>query len=235
MTSFIEVVAPDNTAHNSSSGIVFHHRGTSTSALYYKNDDLHTGYFNFKSDDTSYNVRVNGSAIYHRGDKPTAADVGLGNVGNYSAVNKGGDRMTGALTIDSHDVNMIIPETTGGHARGTVIKNRSNVVIGGYGWLGGGTGISWLGGGFGTNFYGDTTGLKWSTNQVKFNNNAIYHRGDKPTAAEIGAMVDGGSYGTIYLNNWIRTSGSTGWYSQTYGGGWYMVDTTWIRTYGSKP
>ncbi|MGL5098494.1 MAG: tail fiber domain-containing protein, partial [Fusobacteriaceae bacterium] len=56
-----------------------------------------------------------------------------------------------------------------------------------------------------------------------------------PTSHTHPYMADGGSYGTIYLNNWIRTSGSTGWYSQTYGGGWYMVDTTWIRTYGSKP
>jgi hypothetical protein len=33
---------------------------------------------------------------------------------------------------------------------------------------------------------------------------------------------------------WVRTYGNTGWYSQTYGGGWYMTDTTWIRSYGNK-
>ncbi|MBZ9578469.1 shufflon system plasmid conjugative transfer pilus tip adhesin PilV [Patescibacteria group bacterium] len=33
---------------------------------------------------------------------------------------------------------------------------------------------------------------------------------------------------------WVRTYGNTGWYSQTYGGGWYMIDTTWIRSYGNK-
>lgn len=33
---------------------------------------------------------------------------------------------------------------------------------------------------------------------------------------------------------WIRTYGATGWYSQTYGGGWYMTDTTWLRAYGDK-
>jgi hypothetical protein len=33
---------------------------------------------------------------------------------------------------------------------------------------------------------------------------------------------------------WVRTYGNTGWYSQTYGGGWYMEDSTWIRSYGSK-
>lgn len=40
--------------------------------------------------------------------------------------------------------------------------------------------------------------------------------------------------GSIYATSWLRTSGSTGWYSQTYGGGWYMTDTTWVRTYNSK-
>lgn len=33
---------------------------------------------------------------------------------------------------------------------------------------------------------------------------------------------------------WVRTYGATGWYSQTYKGGWYMKDNTWIRSYGDK-
>ena len=39
---------------------------------------------------------------------------------------------------------------------------------------------------------------------------------------------------TIYSYSWFRSYGDTGWYSQTYGGGIYMVDTTWVRTYASK-
>lgn len=39
---------------------------------------------------------------------------------------------------------------------------------------------------------------------------------------------------SFICNSWVRTIGDTGWYSQTYGGGWYMADTTWIRNYGSK-
>ncbi len=39
---------------------------------------------------------------------------------------------------------------------------------------------------------------------------------------------------SFICNSWVRTVGSTGWLSQTYGGGWYMTDTTWIRNYGSK-
>lgn len=33
---------------------------------------------------------------------------------------------------------------------------------------------------------------------------------------------------------WVRTYGNTGWYSQTYGGGWYMTDSTYLRTYNNK-
>ena len=56
------------------------------------------------------------------------------------------------------------------------------------------------------------------------------------------------STGGIYLNpstdwmyatsfqasSWFRSTGDTGWYSQTHGGGINMQDTTWVRVYGSK-
>ncbi len=42
------------------------------------------------------------------------------------------------------------------------------------------------------------------------------------------------TFSTAYTSNWFRSSGSTGWYSQTYGGGIYMTDATWIRAYGNK-
>lgn len=42
------------------------------------------------------------------------------------------------------------------------------------------------------------------------------------------------SAATAIVNSWIRTVGSAGWLSESYGGGWYMSDTTWIRSYGNK-
>ena len=39
---------------------------------------------------------------------------------------------------------------------------------------------------------------------------------------------------TIYASNWFRSRGTTGWYSEDYGGGWYMTDADWIRTYNGK-
>lgn len=40
--------------------------------------------------------------------------------------------------------------------------------------------------------------------------------------------------GSFYCGNWFRSSGATGWYNESYGGGIYMQDTTYIRTYNSK-
>jgi len=33
---------------------------------------------------------------------------------------------------------------------------------------------------------------------------------------------------------WVRTYGDTGWYNGTYGGGWYMTDSTYLRAYNNK-
>ena len=38
----------------------------------------------------------------------------------------------------------------------------------------------------------------------------------------------------VYSSSWLRTVGQTGWYSESYGGGWYMTDSTWIRAYNNK-
>ncbi|MCB9789281.1 MAG: tail fiber domain-containing protein, partial [Deltaproteobacteria bacterium] len=41
--------------------------------------------------------------------------------------------------------------------------------------------------------------------------------------------------GDIYANGgWFRVSGGQGIYWESYGGGWYMVDSDWIRSYGGK-
>ena len=38
----------------------------------------------------------------------------------------------------------------------------------------------------------------------------------------------------LISDEWLRTVGSCGWYSQTYGGGIYMTDSTWVRVYNAK-
>ncbi|MEA9996497.1 shufflon system plasmid conjugative transfer pilus tip adhesin PilV [Pseudomonas sp. AA4] len=40
--------------------------------------------------------------------------------------------------------------------------------------------------------------------------------------------------GETTTGGWFRTTGDTGWYSQKWGGGWYMSDPTWLRAYADK-
>lgn len=39
---------------------------------------------------------------------------------------------------------------------------------------------------------------------------------------------------TTKASDWFRSTGNTGWLNETYGGGWYMTDSAWIRAYANK-
>ena len=39
---------------------------------------------------------------------------------------------------------------------------------------------------------------------------------------------------SFVASDWLRTTGNTGWYSETYGGGWYMTDSSYLRPYNGK-
>lgn len=38
----------------------------------------------------------------------------------------------------------------------------------------------------------------------------------------------------IYSDGWIRAGGTNGFYCESYGGGWHMTDSTWIRAFNNK-
>ena len=40
--------------------------------------------------------------------------------------------------------------------------------------------------------------------------------------------------GIHLTSGWLRTVGATGWYNETYAGGMYMVDGTWVRTFNTR-
>ena len=40
--------------------------------------------------------------------------------------------------------------------------------------------------------------------------------------------------GLAFCNNWWRSTGQSGWYNETYGGGIWMNDSTFVRVYASK-
>lgn len=41
-------------------------------------------------------------------------------------------------------------------------------------------------------------------------------------------------FSSVECTDWFRSHGNTGWYSETWGGGWFMSDSTYIRTYDNK-
>jgi hypothetical protein len=49
-----------------------------------------------------------------------------------------------------------------------------------------------------------------------------------------GATLTSSGAVTAGTNEWFRSNGSVGWYSNSWGGGIYMTDSTYVRTYGSK-
>jgi len=87
---------------------------------------------------------------------------------------------------------------------------------------------------------GESIFLNW------YNGGGLYYGGGAETTRfSVNTSGDVGVYGAITApegtlrddgGSWVRTYGDSGWYNQTYGGGWYMADSTWIRTYpGNKP
>lgn len=53
-------------------------------------------------------------------------------------------------------------------------------------------------------------------------------------AGRVSTGWDSGVAGAVSCNNWFRAAGNTGIYFDSYGGGWNMTDSTYIRAYNGK-
>jgi hypothetical protein len=54
------------------------------------------------------------------------------------------------------------------------------------------------------------------------------------SGTRIWAGYDSNVDNSISCSDWFRSSGSTGWYNASYGGGIHMIDGTWVRVYNNK-
>jgi len=54
------------------------------------------------------------------------------------------------------------------------------------------------------------------------------------TGSRIWTGFDSGVAGSVSASAWFRSSGASGWYNETYGGGIYMQDATYVRTHGGR-
>lgn len=128
--------------------------------------------------DVNPQVSVGGNRgdLYSTLNKPSASDVGLGLVGNYQAVNRAGDTMSGALAINNTlETTKPITYYNPVDKQGFIISANN---VGRYSEL---TRI-------GTDkVYEWDTGLRcYGGNDWRIGNNRIYHQGFKQTPEELG-------------------------------------------------
>ncbi len=168
---------------------------------------------------------------------------------NYSTtldgryLKKAGDTMTGELTIKTSafggQLNIFRNDTNGN----SVIKYTNAKKLLGYIGIGGSGGVfpyePMFSGENGTWYKILHSGNYAATLDPRYVNVS----GDTMTGAlsiegklSIGYVNDSYKLATasFICNSWVRTVGSAGWYSETYGGGWCMQDSTWIRIHGGK-
>jgi hypothetical protein len=80
-----------------------------------------------------------------------------------------------------------------------------------------------------TGAYGDKLSF-WRYNGDGENAGPALDLFDNGTVNVNGGITTGG----ITSNDWFRVKGQNGLFFQDFGGGWHMVDTTWVRSYNGK-
>lgn len=111
-TSYIQILAGSGTSTNSA-GLIFHNPNISTSALEYVNTDINTGYFNFKSDDITWNLRVNNNTVWHSGNDGTGSGLDA-------------DFLKGMSVASSNTVSTVVSrDASGNFSAGTITATLS--------------------------------------------------------------------------------------------------------------
>lgn len=82
-------------------------------------------------------------------------------------------------------------------------------------------------------------GLYVASNSLKFWNNdggivAFMNNDGSFHPSRVSAGWDSGMGGSVNASNWFRTTGATGLYFSDYGGGVFMQDSNYVRTYNGK-
>jgi len=109
------------------------------------------------------------------------------------------------------------------------IYNDGHVGLNSYVTLPGGNGLS-IGGSW---YYGDGSNLAL---RPAANGGTVYIQGTASGGGTANLYATGNitSAGASYSSNWFRSQGASGWYSESYGGGIYMSDASYVRVYGDK-
>ena len=79
--------------------------------------------------------------------------------------------------------------------------------------------------------YTGATNANYITNNNQLTNGAGYTTYTANQSVNTSSNV---TFNQIYANDWFRVNGADGIYWETYGGGWQMTDTSWVRSYSNK-
>jgi hypothetical protein len=171
--------------------------------------------------------------------------LGHNHTGTYSAVGHGHDHVTSADVAS--DVTC-----TGCVENGALAQNALSVLAGA--GLSGGGSVA-LGGSVTLSLASPVTPTRGGTGTVTaFTAGAVVYTGAagvyaqdpsnfyySTATARLGLGTAAPAYrlhavGDVYADGgWLRVSGSQGLYFESFGGGWRMIDSTWIRSYNNKP
>ena len=221
----------------SESGIYFHTGNTQRgyfdgSSNLFANASMRAPIF-YDSNDTGYYVDPNSYSNLNR-----ANFIAQGSDAT-SSIYLGGQNITtsGSLWINFHsdgDVNYRIGKPAGAWTQPleirfyTGIRHRASASYGGHQFIDSNTnGV----------VFDMANGGSFTRSNVDFYAPIMYDNNDSgfyvnPNGTSRFQTIDVND--TIYSNNWFRSYGSSGWFNQSYGGGIFMQDTTWVRVYNGK-
>lgn len=134
-------------------------------------------------------------------------------------VKKSGDTMTGELKNSSNDFTLSSDSNEQKFKFLNASKNKHTV----YFYKGASTSSTIVG------LWDSTDGQIWT-----YNTSGYFNLAKRVVIGGYNNSNYNLSTSSFICNSWIRTTGPTGWYNETYGGGWYMSDNTYIRNYNSK-
>ena len=186
-------------------------------------------------------IKVLNSAITNKSDKTHT----------HQYLPLSGGAISGSLTMDN--ASLIIKDDTYNPTGGTHERRILNLVrkdgsrYGSLSSLGSKTDLQFLYLGTGSHNTNDNLkiyadGTTASNGHIKYGSSDNYFLlgGGGHVARSAYLPTSGGTLtGTltvpsIYTSNWFRSTGTTGWFNESYGGGIYMYDTTWVRVYNGK-
>ena len=191
---------------------------------------------------------VNGSGLYWRPTAGTATDYQVYHSGNFNPDSKLG---VSSVAVEAKKMSYqgstpAISGTTtfpaglylyGVYNNGYPVAYGNLLRVGGsglgemlFGWAGDNTSV----GGLYYRSKRDIAATEWS-NWCKLWTSANSNLSTVDWSANnLNAAANLDVAGQAYVSGWLRSRGNVGWYSQDYGGGIHMTDSTWVRVYGSK-